>query len=115
LADITGSGITGNIDGISFLPTLLGKKNQKEHDYLYWEFHEQGGKIGLRMGNWKAVKLNVDKNPKGPIELYNLSEDPGETTDLSASNPDIVIKIEALIDAARTKSDVFPFKYENPE
>ncbi len=60
LAEIAGLPVPEGIDGISFLPELLGKKQMK-HEYLYWEFHEQGGKIAVRMGDWKAVKLNVDK------------------------------------------------------
>lgn len=110
-AEITGAEIPENIDGISFLPTLLGKK-QKQHEYLYWEFHEQGGKTALRMGNWKAVKLNADKNSQKNIELYNLSTDIGETKNIASSNPEIVKKIEEIMDLAHIKSDIFPFMFE---
>ena len=81
-AEITGAEMSGEIDGISFLPALLGKKAQKQHEYLYWEFHEQGGKIAVRMGNWKAVKLNINKIPQGATELYDLSNDIGETNNV---------------------------------
>jgi arylsulfatase A-like enzyme len=111
LAEISGLQPPGGIDGISFLPELIGKK-QKEHEYLYWEFHEQGGKMAVRKGDWKAVKLNVDKDPQGSTELYDLSSDEGETTDLSASNPEIVKKMEELMKQAHTASEVFPFAYE---
>ena len=53
---------------------LIGKK-QKKHDYLYWEFHEQGGKQAIRLDDWKAVRLNVKNDPNPPIELYNLTSD----------------------------------------
>jgi arylsulfatase A len=112
LADVAGIKIPEDLDGISFLPELLGKKKQKEHEYLYWEFHEQGGKIAVRMGNWKAVKLNVDKIPQGAIELYDLSKDIGETINLAASNPDIVKKMEEIMKEAHKPSEVFPFVYE---
>lgn len=111
LAEITGSRIPDGIDGISFLPELIGRK-QKKHEYLYWEFHEQGGKMAIRMGDWKAVKLNVDKTPGGTVELYDLSADIGETNDLSASNPELVEKLEKLMDDAHTPSDIFPFADE---
>ena len=111
-AEITGAELPENTDGISFLPALLGKKNQKEHEYLYWEFHEQGGKIGLRMGNWKAVKRNVDKTPQGTTELYDLSTDVGETNNVASSNPDIVTRMEELIKEAHTPSKDFPFAFE---
>ncbi len=110
-ADITGAEKPANIDGISFLPALLGKK-QKQHDYLYWEFHEQGGKVALRMGNWKAVKLNVDKDPQGITELYDLSKDISETNNIASSNPEIVNRLEALMKEAHIPSKVFPFASE---
>ena len=77
-----------NIDGISYLPTLLGKNDEQHpHDYLYWEFQEQGGKQAVRLGNYKGIRLNTHKKPDGPIELYDLAEDIGETTDLATKHP----------------------------
>jgi len=111
LAEISGSVAPEGIDGISFLPELLGKK-QPRHEYLYWEFHEQGGKTALRMDNWKAVKRDIDKVSQGVTELYDLSNDEGETTDISASNPEIVKKMDELMKQAHTPSEVFPFAYE---
>ncbi len=110
--EIAGAGISGDIDGISFLPELLGKK-QKQHEYLYWEFHEQGGKTAIRMGNWKAVKLNVDKTPQGVTELYDLSKDISETNNVAKANPEIVKKMEELMLQAHKPSEVFPFSYES--
>ncbi len=112
LAEITGVKTPDNIDGISFLPVLLDKKGQKEHEYLYWEFHEQGGKMGVRMQNWKGVKLNIDKNPQSKIELYDLSKDVSETTDISEQYPEIVNKIDEIMKEAHTPSDVFQFAFE---
>jgi arylsulfatase A len=112
LAEITGAEVAETIDGISFLPTLKGKGKQKQHDYLYWEFHEQGGKVAVRSGDWKAVKLNAGTNPVGPVELYNLKSDPGETNNLAADNPEIVVKMKNIMKQAHTPSDVFPFPFE---
>jgi len=114
LAEISGAEVPAETDGISFLPALLGKK-QKGHDYLYWEFHEEGGKAGVRMGNWKAVKLNADQGIQDPIELYDLSKDEGETNDVSASNPEIVRKLIGIMNDAHTASDVFPFEFEKKQ
>jgi arylsulfatase A-like enzyme len=111
-AEISGAAAPPDIDGISFLPTLLGK-TQKQHEYLYWEFHEQGGKMAVRMDKWKAVKLNINKVPQGETELYDLSADPGETTNVASSNKDIVMKMEALMKEAHKPSEVFPFAYES--
>jgi len=114
LAEITGYKTPEGSDGISFLPSLLGKKGQKKHDFLFWEFHEQGGKIAVRMDNWKAVKRNVDKVPQGSVELYDLSKDPAETTDVAPAHPDIVKKMEEIMKDAHTPSEVFPFANEKP-
>lgn len=111
LAEITDSQIPDEFDGISFVPELFGK-SQKKHEYLYWEFHEQGGKTAIRMGDWKAVRCDMDKVPQGTTELYDLSADKGETKDLAASNPEIVKKIEEIMKGAHTPSDDFPFTFE---
>lgn len=108
LAEVAGADIPDNIDGISLLSELKGKK-QKKHEYLYWEFHEQGGKMAVRMGNWKAVKRDINKDPQGVTELYDLSADPGEKNDLAASNPEIMKRLEEIMEEAHTPSEIFPF------
>ncbi len=96
-------------DGLSILPTLLGNKNQQQHTYLYWEFHEQGGKQAVRMQNWKAVRLNVINDKNAPIELYNLKIDPRETNNIAKSHPEIVDKMKKIMAKAHIKSQAFPF------
>ena len=113
-AEITGTNLPEYVDGISLLPALLGKRKQKEHEYLYWEFHEQGGKIAVRMDNWKAVKRNADKIPQGTIELYDLSADTGETNNVASSHPEIVKKMEEIMKQAHKPSEIFPFAFEQP-
>jgi len=99
-----------DIDGLSFLPTLLGQpQRQRKHRHLYWEFHEQGKKQAVRMGDWKGVRLNVAKDPNGPIELYNLGDDIGEERDIAAQHPEIVEQIAAIMATARTPSAHWPW------
>ena len=98
------------IDGISMLPTLLGRpQEQQKHPYLYWEFHEQGKKQAVRMGDWKGVRLNVAKQPNGPIELYNLATDISEERNVAGEHPEIVEAIEAIMTGARTASEHWPW------
>ncbi|WP_243739332.1 arylsulfatase [Flavicella sediminum] len=112
-ATIAGVEIPKNLDGVSFLPVLLGNNEaQKQHEYLYWEFHEKGGRQAIRMGDWKAVKYNVLKKPNAQMQLYNLSKDAGETNNVAKQNPEIVKQIEELFLSARTQSEVFTFKQE---
>ncbi len=96
-------------DGISFVPTLLKKGKQSVHPYLYWEFHEQGGKQAVRIGKWKGVRLNVRKKPNGPIQLYDLSRNLGEEKNIAESNLAIVKKMETIMKEARTTNSVFKF------
>ena len=100
------------IDGISFVPTLLGKR-QQAHKYLYWEFFEGGGKRAMRMGNWKAVQNNLNKGgPNAPIELYDLSKDSAERNNLAAKNPEIVYHAKHIFEEAHTPSQIWKFKWE---
>jgi arylsulfatase A-like enzyme len=84
-------------DGISFLPSLLGKDGQqKKHASLYFEYPENGGQIAVRLDNWKGVKKNMRKDPQATWELYNLSEDPFEKNNLAARYPNMIEKISAI-------------------
>lgn len=104
-ADLAGTQPPKNLDGISMLPAILGQK-QQNHEYLYWEFHENGFKQAVRMGDWKAVRLSTQR----PIELYDLKNDPGETKNIAADHPDIIKKVEACLAKARTDSKEFPIR-----
>jgi arylsulfatase A-like enzyme len=106
--EIAGGKAPSNIDGISLLPTLLGKGTQSEHEYMYWEFHEKGGCQALRLGNWKAVRTQIIANAERPIELYDLSTDIGEKNDVAAKHPDVVAKMDKLMREAHVPSKEFP-------
>lgn len=96
-------------DGISFLPTLLGNEGQKEHEYLYWEFHEKGGKQAVRYNKWKGVRLNVGIPQQTIFELYDLSNDIHEDRNVADQHPEVVRKIESLMETAHTESELFDF------
>ncbi len=89
-------------DGISFAPTLLGDDaKQKQHDFLYWEFHETD-QIGVRMGDWKMVVIG------GVPHLYNLKNDIHEDHDVAAENQEIVDKMTGIIRREHRHSELFP-------
>ncbi len=102
-AEIAGVKAPDNIDGISMLPALLGKP-QKNHEYLYWEFHERVFAQAVRMGKWKGVRPGKNK----PVELYDVEADLSEKNNLAANNPDVVQRITTIMKQARTEHPEFP-------
>ncbi|MBB3205953.1 arylsulfatase A-like enzyme [Rhodopirellula rubra] len=103
MADLASVSLDRDTDGVSMNPTLLGRPNQHEHEYLYWDFPAQGGREALRKGNWKAVRYNINRKPDAPPELYDLSTDVGETNNVADTHPEIVEELGSLMSQARSK------------
>lgn len=95
IAEITGAKAPADIDGISFLPTLIGAQAaghpQQQHQYLYWEM---GDMVAIRQGDWRGHKS------KSGWALYDLGKDPGESKDLAAAHPDVLKRLVNLAAAA---------------
>lgn len=105
MAELTGGAAPEGIDGISYLPTLTGQPgSQKQHSYLYWEFHERGLTQAVRAGSWKAVRKGLDQ----PLELYNLDSDPSESNDVAGMNLEKASEMGKILDEARTESQIWP-------
>jgi len=108
--DLAGIPKPDGIQGISFLPTLLGDESaQPAHEFLYWEFFEQKGRRALRAGDWKLVQYNLEANPPGAFELYNLKDDLAESTNLADQHPERVEAMSALMRTARRPAALFPY------
>lgn len=107
--------VPAKVDGISFAPTLRGRK-QPERPFLYREFPAYGGQQSLRAGDWKIVRQNLLANPKAAargkkpsLELYNLADDPHEEHDVAAAHPEIVARLSKVLREQHTPSKEFPF------
>ena len=103
-----------HIDGVSFAPTLCGKA-QPARPFLYRETPGYSGQQSVRVGDWKAVRQKLNPGPRAKLqpivtELYDLSKDPNETTDVAAQHPDVLTKLVALLKEQHLKSDVFPIR-----
>ncbi len=107
--DIAGTGIPEAIDGISMLAALTGEGEQAGHSFLYWEFPGYGGQQAVRIGDWKAIRQGLHKNPRAPFELYNLAEDVGEARDVAKENPEVVRRIGKICRDEHQPSELFPF------
>lgn len=106
---LTGYDAPKNIDGISFLPTLLGSGEQKQHEFLYWESGGYTGQQAAIAGKWKAFRANLNKGAV-KTELYDLSADPYEEHDLAAERPEELKRMEKILAEQHTPSSVFVLK-----
>jgi arylsulfatase A len=115
LMELTGAPGTApkDTDGISFAPTLLGQR-QDARTFLYREFPGYGGQQSVRIGDWKGLRQNLKPGPAGKkapdftIQLFNLRDDPAETTNVAAKFPDIVNKMADVMRAQHVASAEFP-------
>ena len=108
LREMNGQEVGDDMDGISLLPMLEGrKKGQKEHGFLYFEFQEMGGRQAVRQGPWKLVHMNI-RNDKECYELYNLDEDPSETADLIGKYPEKAEELKAIMAESHIPNPDFP-------
>lgn len=104
LADIANVKVSTSVDGVSVLPTLLGKPQDLDDRFQYWEQTSKGFDQAVRWNNWKAVRIGKGN----PLELYDLSKDPSETTDVAKANPAVVNRIEEYLKTARVESEDWP-------
>jgi arylsulfatase A-like enzyme len=100
LAELAGVPAPAGIDGRSALDRLLGTGPGRPREFLYWEHPVRGELLqAVRWGDWKGVRLRRG----GPLELYDLAKDVGETRDVAAEHPDVVARLEAYLRTARTE------------
>lgn len=105
---LAGIQASGNIDGISILQAITTGTQAQQHKYLYWEFHESGGRQAVRWGKWKAIKQNVSTISNPPMELYNLDTDPVEQHNIAAQFPGIVKQMEKMMQEAHVSNKDWP-------
>ncbi|WP_316933271.1 sulfatase-like hydrolase/transferase [Pedobacter lusitanus] len=110
-AELTRQPVPAHVDGLSILPVLLSKGKQQQHEFLYWEFHEDGGRQAVRKGKWKGVKNMADLETSG-WELYNLETDQKEHNDLAAQQPAIVKELEEIAGRSHRPSDVTEWNFK---
>lgn len=111
LAELAGASTPEQLDGISLVPTLLGRAGQVRHEYLYWEFPSQGGQQAVCWGRYKALRRNMSRpDPPDPlrIQIFDLHTDPGETRDLADQHPELVFQANRIMHQAHRPNPDFP-------
>jgi len=121
IAEITGAKLPENkIDGKSVWDIWIGNSDQSPHEAYYFYYHVNE-LHGIRYGKWKlyfphryrtlngrkggknGIPVKYEYNTIDKIELYDLSKDISETTDVATEYPEIVKKIQSLGNKIRTK------------
>lgn len=105
--DLAGGGIPDGVDGLSLVPLLEGRAQHLGREHLYWEFPGYGGQQAVRLGNYKGLRREMAKG-NSSLELYDLSQDPGEARDLAGELPEIVERIESILRSEHLPSATFP-------
>jgi arylsulfatase A-like enzyme len=95
-------------DSFNVLPALLGQ-SKKGREHLL----EHSGVVAIRKGPWKLIPArpqppNARRQVGGPVELYNLAQDIGETKNVAAENPEIVRELAAMLEKQRTSGRTRP-------
>ena len=110
-AAVTGArmGPMDAMDSESILPTLLGESQERRDPVIH---HSSRGMFAIREGNWKLIEglgsggftqpVTVEQEEGGPAgQLYNLAEDPSETTNLYLERPDVVERLTQSLNEIR--------------
>ena len=104
-ADLADVSAPDSIQSISIVPTMTGNPGvQQKHDYLYWEFYEQGSRQAVRNGEWKAIREPMFT---GEIQLYNVEEDIGESENVADQYPEVVEKMRQMMEEAHEPSPLW--------
>ena len=102
------------LDGLNLLPALVEQATPRRAEPMFWDFHDYGGIVAVRDGDWKAIRRNTLRKQPADWELYNLKNDASETNDLATMHPEIVQRLEAAFIATRTVEPDFPVPlYDN--
>ncbi|NRA97858.1 MAG: sulfatase-like hydrolase/transferase, partial [Planctomycetes bacterium] len=109
LAELAERPVPKGVDGVSYLPTLLGKPGQEQHDHLVWEFFGYRGQQAVRAGRWKAVRQGLHGG-NTTVELYDLDRDLAEAHDIAAQHPEIVNRLTRVMESVRVPNKDFPIK-----
>jgi len=121
VAAVIGTKLPGNAaeDSFNMLPVWLGEDRSPIRPYLLQQAFGGQRTLSIRRGDWKLLDHTgsggnryednpglkpfflPDTAPTAPNQLYNLTADPGETTNLSIERPEIVTELKALLEKSK--------------
>jgi len=94
--------IPPDIDGTSLVSLLDDPATDLERDALFWHYPHYYPRMtpgsAIRSGDWKLIHSYEDDS----VELFNLSNDPGETTDVSGRYPNRIRELRKKLNTWRS-------------
>ena len=112
ICEAAGVPLDRRVDGRSLLPALLGKETAAPTRDLFWMRREGGARYrgqdyyAVRRGPWKLLH----NSPFEPMQLFHLGDDPRETTDRSASEPELVRDLTAALQLHLQRAGAVPWQ-----
>ena len=112
ICEAAGVPLDRRVDGRSLLPALLGKETVAPTRDLFWMRREGGARYrgqdyyAVRRGPWKLLH----NSPFEPMQLFHLGDDPRETTDRSASEPELVRDLTAALQLHLQRAGAVPWQ-----
>ncbi len=100
-----------DLDGENLWLAITGSPAPAGRRPMVWVYPEYGGQVAVRLGDHKILKRNLNrKNQPAGWEIYDLSKDPGETTNLAPSRPDLIEKAIAILTRETSPNPIFPLQ-----
>lgn len=96
LADLTGGKLPEGKDSVSYVQTLIGGPQEKEHEYVVVnnQFGTMGRAALITREGWKLVEIDRTKNS---FQLYDLRKDNEERHDVAKSHPEITERLRKTL------------------
>ncbi|MGI9474632.1 MAG: sulfatase [Rubripirellula sp.] len=101
------------IDGVSLMPLLNDPKTELDRDALHWHYphyHHDRPASSIRERDWKLIEY---LDGTGDVELYQLSEDIGETKNLVGERAGRAADLKKKLNAWR-QDVIARMPYPNP-
>jgi len=97
-----------DLDGENLWPAITGGQAAGHRKPMLWVFPEYGGQLAVRIGDMKVVRQKLQTKSPGPWELYHITTDPAESTNLADQHPDLIQQAITILKDGITPNPVFP-------
>jgi len=108
LCDAAGFDKPAGLDGESLWPVLTGAETRSRRKPMVWVFPEYGGQVAVRIDDFKIIRQGLKTKKPGPWEVYDLTKDQAEATDLAAVRSDLIDQAKEILRQEVAENEVFP-------